>query len=142
MARRPPLPGPQKKEKGPWASAREGGCSDFLYTQAGLGGRAGVSYRVLKAYKPWPLHFSLGLLCHFQWSLPNDLRARACLLQLRNVALLGGGGARGRRELRKRLRRSVPLMTGWKEGEVQTESPERQPATLGLPQVALGPGLL
>lgn len=144
MVRRPsPRPPPQKKEKGPWASAREGGCYavlSFITRLVWEGGQAELQSP--KACQPWPLYFSLGLLCHVQWSLPDDLRSRACLLQLRNLALLGGGGAWGRRELRKRLRRPVPLMTGWKEGEVETESPERQPATLGLPQVSLGPDLL
>lgn len=68
-----------------------------------------MSYRVLKAYQPWPLYFSLGLLCHFQWSLPNDLRARACLLQLRNVALLGGWGCTGKKGVKEEIEALCPF---------------------------------
>lgn len=62
-----------------------------LCNQAGLGGRAGMSQRPVSSGLSTSL---LGLLCHFQWSLPNDFKSKGHFLQLRNLALrFGGGGA-------------------------------------------------
>lgn len=104
-------------------------CFSFAMKLVWEGG-PGVSCRGPNAHQPSPLSFPLGLLCHFQWPLPNDLRSRGRRLQLQNLALLGGRVC-GEEEGRRKRRGTQSLKPrGGRMGEVR-QGPARQlPAPL------------